>query len=126
MQYNADFYIERLLNYYNLGTISELATVLNTKQTSISSWRKRDSVNAIKKKCREVGIYNDIFTENNSQVISNNSGQIAQNVDGNQSFHNEKAEDSIDTATYNLFKEAYEKAIKNDDLKSLRVHLMDY
>ena len=36
-----------------------------------------------------------------------------------------KAE-SIDTATYNLFKEAYDKALKNDDLKALRIHLMDY
>lgn len=61
MSYNASFFIEKLLNYYNVSTISELAQILDTKQTSISSWRFRNSVNAIKKKCRELGIYNEIF-----------------------------------------------------------------
>lgn len=129
MQYNANFYIEKLLNYYNISTISELAQILNTKQTSISSWRSRNSVNAIKKKCRELDIYNDIFGDVYTQTISSNSGQVAQNISGNQTYNsgsNEK-EDEIDTATYNLFKEAYKKAVKEeDDFKRLRIYLMDY
>ncbi|MDO8454951.1 MAG: hypothetical protein Q7S59_10315 [Sulfurimonas sp.] len=126
MDYKADFFIEKLLNYYNISTISELAVLLNTKQTSISSWRSRNSVNAIKKKCRELGIYNDIFGDANSQIIKANHGQVAQNVSGAQNFNANKEDNNIDIATYNLFKEAYDKAIDEDDLKRFRLYLMEY
>ncbi len=81
MQYGADFYVEKLLNHYNVSTISELAQILDTKQTSISSWRTRNSVNAIKKKCRELGIYNEIFGDINTS--------FTQHGDGNQQMSNQ-------------------------------------
>jgi len=88
MQYNADFYIEKLLNYYDISTISELANLLEIKQTSISSWRARDSVNAIKKKTREKGIYKEIFGDINTQNIKDNHGIMAQNVGGQKFINN--------------------------------------
>ena len=126
-----DEIIEELFNYFNVGTISELAEKMNLKQSSVSSWKKRGSITAIKRKCRELGIYNDIFGDS-TQIIKSNSGQIAQSVDGNQVFNptdvpvqSQKTED-IDEATFELFKEAYKKAKENSDLKGLRIHLMEY
>lgn len=74
MRYDAVFYVEKLLNFYNVNTLAELAGLLKTRQTSISSWKSRNSIKAIKKKCRELGIYNEIFDEiNNSQAVTENS-----------------------------------------------------
>ena len=130
-----DEIIEELFNYFNVGTISELAEKMNLKQSSVSSWKKRGSITAIKRKCRELGIYNDIFGDS-TQIIKSNSGQIAQSVDGNQVFNptntsaptqppSQKTE-NIDEATFGLFKEAYKKAKENSDLKGLRILLMEY
>lgn len=122
MRINADFYIEKLLSFYNVSSLTDLADKLGIKQSSLSSWKTRNSISAIKKKCREIGIYQDIFGD--IQTITTNSGQVAQNVAGNQNFNTQNSD--IDAATYNLFKEAYDKAVDNDDLKGLRLHLMDY
>lgn len=176
MQHNADFYIERLLNHYNLNTISELAGILGIKQTSISSWRTRNSVNAIKKKCRELGIYDEIFTEKTyglfkskqahtefqelwkkelalmdeagvnsfesfkkfKEAQANYKPRIENGIDWSdydigleyETWLNLKTQGrvliGVDDATYTLFKEAYDKAKENDDLKGFRVHLMEY
>ena len=61
-----EFYIEKLLNYFNVTTISDLAEVMEIKQSSISSWKIRNSISAIRKKCRELGIYKEIFGELNA------------------------------------------------------------
>ncbi|MBS4069079.1 MAG: helix-turn-helix domain-containing protein [Sulfurimonas sp.] len=124
-----DEIFEKLFQYFHVTTISDLADKLNMSQPSVSNWRSRNSVSAIKKKCRELDIYNEIFRDMNAQTIYSNSGQVAQNVNGNQTFSpatKKEKEDDVDDATYSLFLEAYKKALKNDDLKGLRVHLMDY
>ena len=46
-----EFYIEKLLNYFNVTTISDLAEVMEIKQSSISSWKIRNSISAIRKNC---------------------------------------------------------------------------
>lgn len=75
MQYNANFYIEKLLNFYSVSTISDLADSISIKQTSISSWKSRNSINAIKKKCRELGIYNEIFGESSQKIDTTNESE---------------------------------------------------
>jgi len=125
---NSENLIEKLLSYYNVSSVAELSPLINTSQATISNWKIRNSVSAIKKKCRELGIYKDIFGEMNIQTILNNEGQIANKVEGNQENNpNEiKKSDKVDPATYNLFLEAYEKAVDEDELKSFRLYLMEY
>ena len=60
----SEILIDKMLNYYSVVTYSELAGKINTSQQTISSWKSRNSVNAIKKKCRELGIYDEIFVIN--------------------------------------------------------------
>jgi len=63
--------IDKILDYYSVDTYTELANKINVSQTNISTWKKRNSVNAIKKKCKELGIYNEIFKDLNTSLNNN-------------------------------------------------------
>lgn len=43
--------------------MTELAKILDTTPQTISSWKIRNSINTVKKKCKELGIYNEIFKD---------------------------------------------------------------
>src|SRR5574344_1431433 len=91
-----EFYIEKLLNYFNVTTISDLAEVMEIKQSSISSWKIRNSISAIRKKCRELGIYKEIFGELND--FSNSS----YNIDNNSSLIDNSTNKAIYNQTTNI------------------------
>lgn len=110
---------ERLFNYFQTSTIRELSEKINMSESTVSKWRQRESVNAIKKKCRELGIYNEIFGDLNSNTIINIASEVNQAA-------KEKNEIDIDETTLLLFKEAYQKAKDSDNIKGLRVYLMDF
>jgi hypothetical protein len=70
MKIQAEDLIYKLYDYYNVSTISALAQKMNIGQPSISKWKSCNSINAIKKKCRELGIYKEIFKNTDcSQVV---------------------------------------------------------
>lgn len=110
---------ERLFNYFQTSTIRELSEKINMSESTVSKWRQRESVNAIKKKCRELGIYNEIFGDLNSNTIINITSEVNQAA-------KEINEVDIDETTLLLFKEAYQKAKNSDNIKGLRVYLMDF
>lgn len=56
-----EFFFEKMMNYYNVSTIKDLAAATDTLPSTVSNWNQRQSVSALKKKCRELGIYQDIF-----------------------------------------------------------------
>ncbi|MFA7085618.1 MAG: helix-turn-helix domain-containing protein [Aliarcobacter sp.] len=135
MQNEAIFLIEKLLNYYNLTSLQELAEKLNIKQSSLSSWKSRNSINAIRNKCRELGIYNDIFGDFNSnintQTIRDNHGNLSQtgNVYG---FKENNELNNIDEAALSTFKRAYSKCVDDngdiieDKLDELIIYLTKF
>lgn len=55
--------INKLINYFNVFSINELANKLDISQQAISKWEKNNSINAIKKRCRELEIYDEIFID---------------------------------------------------------------
>ena len=122
---NINDIFERLFNYFQASTIRELSEKINMSESTVSKWRQRESVNAIKKKCRELGIYNEIFGDLNSKINVNiNSGQVAGTVQGNQKQNiNQKEDEYIIPETILddiniLFKLATENE-KEDDLIEL-------
>jgi uncharacterized protein YjcR len=135
MQNEAIFLIEKLLNYYNLTSLQELAEKLNIKQSSLSSWKSRNSINAIRNKCGELGIYNDIFGDFNSnintQTIRDNHGNLSQtgNVYG---FKENNELNNIDEAALSTFKRAYSKCVDDngdiieDKLDELIIYLTKF
>ena len=116
----AEILIDNLLSYYNVSTYSDLALKIDTTQANISSWKIRNSINAIKNKCKELGIYNEIFGDLNSninnQTIRDNHGNLSQtgNVYG---FKENNELNNIDEAALSTFKRAYSKCVdENGDI----------
>lgn len=56
--------IDRLFDYFEVTSIQDLAKKMNVSQPTISKWKTRNAISAIKKRCRELGIYNEIFVIN--------------------------------------------------------------
>ena len=79
---------EKLFDFYKVGNINSLSNALNSAPSTVSNWKQRNSISAIKKRCRELGIYNEIFGagDSNTQKIKDNHGQIALKVEGDQNF----------------------------------------
>ena len=132
---NAEFLIEKLLNFYKASNVAELSTKINTSQKTISNWKIRNSINAIKKRCRELGIYNEIFGDLNSninnQTIRDNHGNLSQTGDVYGSKDNETL-NNIDEAALSTFKRAYSKCVDDngdiieDKLDELIIYLTKF
>ncbi len=61
---------ESILNFYNVSTIKELSQKVGIGASTISAWNQRKSISALKKACRELNIYNDIFGNIDNIVIN--------------------------------------------------------
>ena len=114
---NVEDILEKLFEYYNVGNAAELSEKIETSQKTISNWKIRNSINAIKKKCRELGIYNEIFKDIKSNTIINqgNNGR-ASGRDYNEGI-NQKEEIAFDTITIGLIKKAIEKFGTEEDFQ---------
>jgi hypothetical protein len=76
---NFEYYFDKILNFYNVSTIKELGLSIDTGASTISNWKQRNSITALKKKCRELGIYNEIFGDsgmNKFYQTGENSQQV--------------------------------------------------
>ena len=60
---NVENILERLYSFYQLTGASELSEKIDVTQQTISNWKKRNSISAVKKRCRELGVYDEIFDE---------------------------------------------------------------
>ena len=125
--FDSEAIIFKLLSYFQLDNNQELALKLGTTPQTISNWKTRNSISPLKKKCRELGIYNEIFgdlTHSNRISVNNNTGQIASTVQGSQTQNlNQKEDEYIIPETILddiniLFKLAVENE-KEDDLINL-------
>lgn len=78
----AEDIIYELYRYFQVNNNIDLAEKLKISQQTISNWKSRNSLSAIKKKCRELGIYSEIFSDINSnvnnQTITDNHGNLSQ------------------------------------------------
>ena len=51
---NIEIALERLLNFYNIKTLTQLADKLNTNQSTISGWRSRQAFGTLIEKVLQV------------------------------------------------------------------------
>ena len=82
-----DEIFDKLFNFFGVSTITDLSKKLEMSQPAVTNWQRRNSISAIKKKCRELGIYSEIFGDLNSNIQNIHTisgGQNAQNVRKNQ------------------------------------------
>ena len=75
---NVEDILERLFLFYKVASVAGLSKQINTSQKTISNWKIRNSISALKKRCRELGIYNEIFGDsfNTFTQTGANSTQI--------------------------------------------------
>ena len=122
-----DLIFDRLLDHYGVSTLQELAPHMGVTAGALSNWKRRQSIVPIKKKCRELGIFEDIFDDETQKLLlqlENNYGNNAQNVYGSQS--QSATANSVDPATMALFLEQYQKAEKEGRIKEFRLHIMEF
>lgn len=132
---NADTLIDLLFIHFNVTTMADLAMHISVSQQTISKWKQRNSVNAIKKKCIELGIYNEIFGNLNSninnQTIGDNHGNLSQTGNVYTSKDNNDL-NNIDEAVLSTFKRAYSKCVDDngdvieDKLDELIIYLTKF
>lgn len=126
---NAEQLIDKLMAYYNVFSMHELSSKIGISQPAISKWKINNSIVAIKKKCRELGIYNEIFevqnTNTNNQTILDNHGNLTQNGKIDNSFSTPNNLAYIDEAALSTFKRAYNKCLNNDQEKSINQNKLD-
>lgn len=130
---NVENILERMFNFYKVSSVVELSKQINTSQKTISNWKIRNSISAVKKKCRELGIYNEIFGDLNSNI--NNKSQhigsitnsnVANNLQNQHNTTGGQNHTDTDEATFSLYKEAYKKAKENERIKEFRIYLMSF
>jgi len=61
MKDDVEIILEKLFEYYKVSSAAELSSKIDVHQKTISNWKTRNALSAVKKKCRELGIYNEIF-----------------------------------------------------------------
>ena len=126
---NIEILINKLLNYYQLKTLNELAIKLDTTQSTISGWKARNAIGAltdtVANKDPEALEY--IFTNNSkSQHIGSiTNSNISQDVHTQNNSTNQNHTDT-DEATFSLYKEAYKEAKEHDKIKEFRIYLMSF
>ena len=143
---------DRLFDFYKINSLVELSTILGISQPALSQWKSRNSISAVKKKCRELGIYDKIFQEKNTSSNKNpQQGDISLNEFYYDSLSDDNYDDNyyvkltfkireitsildsltidekiIDKPTFDLFKESYSTAINQDNIIEFRIHIMNY
>lgn len=107
---NFIYFYDKLLSFYNVNTLKDLSEITNIPISTMSSIKQRNSITALKKKCRELGIYNEIFGDLNSNInnfhntnFSGNSSGIDNSNNKNINSNNDNLD--CDDFTKSLFKQ---------------------
>jgi len=111
------YLIDKLMDFFGVSSNYQLAEKLGMQPSSISSWKNKNSVTAIKKKCRELGIYNEIFGDSSSVSIVQGSGARAAARDYKEGEKTSESQQSqLDELTMSLIKKLIDK-IGEDELQ---------
>lgn len=125
---NADTLIDLLFIHFNVTTMADLAIHISVSQQTISKWKQRNSINAIKKRCIELGIYNEIFGNLNSNInnFQNSTNVVGQDFSTNSNAHhtqNISNKKNIDENILKLLDTLYSFAKTNNKIDELKTDL---
>ena len=123
-----EYYFDKIFNFYNVSSIKELSEVINTGASTISNWKQRGSITALKKRCRELGIYNEIFGDsfNTFTQTGANSTQIKTQTNTGENILNSSSlnkDTNIDNEFLPLFEALSSVANALDKKAQLKIEL---
>ncbi|OCL85987.1 hypothetical protein AAX26_01636 [Aliarcobacter thereius] len=109
--HNFTYFYDKLLNFYGVTSLQGLSNETKIPISTISSIKQRESITALKKKCRELGIYNEIFgdlnlssSEDKLETISKSKKNLG--IDDNNKWYSleeaEQLEKKFDAIWENL------------------------
>jgi hypothetical protein len=81
------YFYDKILSFYNVKTLKDLSELTDIPISTLSSIKQRNSITALKKKCRELNIFDEIFGDLNPNIQNIHTisgGQNTQNVRKNQ------------------------------------------
>ena len=125
---NVEDILERLFLFYKVASVAELSKQINTSQKTISNWKIRNSISALKKRCRELGIYNEIFGDsfNTFTQTGANSTQIKNQTNSGGNILNSSSlnkDTNIDNELLPLFEALSSVANALDKKAQLKIEL---
>ena len=125
---NVEDILERLFLFYKVASVAELSKQINTSQKTISNWKIRNSISALKKRCRELGIYNEIFGDsfNTFTQTGANSTQIKNQTNSGGNILNSSSlnkDTNIDNEFLPLFEALSSVANALDKKAQLKIEL---
>jgi transcriptional regulator with XRE-family HTH domain len=128
---NINDIFEKLFNYFNVNSIKELSEKIGLQPSTISNWKQRSSISAIKKKCRELNIYNDIFSETNLMTEDKLSNEKIQEMydailDDSKYRLKEKLQNYTDASFIDWMNKMIPKKILINTLKELSKNKNEY
>ncbi|MCG3653326.1 hypothetical protein [Aliarcobacter butzleri] len=126
---NIEILIMKLLSYYQIKTLNDLAIKLDTTQSTISGWKARNAIGALTDTVanKDPEALEFIFTNNSkSQHIGSITNSNIANDVQNQNYGTNQNFTDTDEATFSLYKEAYKEAKDNEKIKEFRIHLMSF
>ncbi|MDY0180580.1 helix-turn-helix domain-containing protein [Aliarcobacter skirrowii] len=125
---NIDTLIRKLLNYYNLKTLNELADKLETTQSTISGWKSRNAIGAltdtVANKAPEALEY--IFRSENIHNFQNSTNVVGQDFSNNSNAHHTQNignKMNIDENILKLLDTLYSFAKTNNKIDELKTDL---
>lgn len=131
MSYEIRFIFDKLFAFYKVATITELAQCLGMSQPAVTNWERRNSISAIKKRCRELGIYDEIFGDIVVETLNKEQEDERKNsIDEDTMFHIQnlftiaKRKDLLkelktELSMMYLKYSTYDKDSKNEDEKNI-------
>jgi len=124
MKNEASLLIDKIMNLLEIYTNKELADKLNLSAAAISRWKKYNYIDPIKKKCRELGIYNEIFGDADFNTIIIDQGKKSKAA--GRDFNETPSDHKIENLEFeNLTVEIIKKLIKKFGEEKLQKKLMD-
>ena len=126
---NIELLIVKLINYYKIKTLNELAIKLDTTQSTISGWKARNAIGAltdtVANKDPEALEYIFANSSKSQNIGSIRNSNISQDVHTQNNSTNQNHTDT-DEATFSLYKEAYKEAKEHEKIKEFRIYLMSF
>ncbi|WP_323585414.1 hypothetical protein [Aliarcobacter butzleri] len=130
---NFESFFDKLLSFYKVKTVTDLADKLNVTRSTVQGWKNRQAIGTVLEFLfiNEPSALIYIFSSNSkSQHLGSitNSNISLNKLESQQIKEICNTGEIIETdeATFSLYKEAYLEAKKNEKIKEFRIYLMEY